>query len=98
MNKLGRVYIVGAGCGSYDLITLRGKKLIEQCSVIVYDSLIDTALLDYAPDNAEKICVGKRAGRHSEAQENINNRCQTQGRRPLCIRQRRRGNLRAAKK
>lgn len=73
MNKFGRVYIVGAGCGSYDLITLRGKKLIEQCSVIVYDSLIDTALLDYAPDNAERICVGKRAGRHSEAQENINN-------------------------
>ena len=73
MNKFGKVYIVGAGCGSYDLITLRGKELIEQCSVIVYDSLIDTALLDYAPDNAERICVGKRAGRHSEAQENINN-------------------------
>lgn len=73
MNTFGKVYIVGAGCGSYDLITLRGKNLIERCSVIVYDSLIDTSLLDFAPDSAERICVGKRAGRHSEAQENINN-------------------------
>lgn len=72
MNTLGKVYIVGAGCGDYDLITLRGKSLIEQCDVIVYDSLIDSRLLDFVPDNAEKLCVGKRAGQHSESQENIN--------------------------
>lgn len=73
MNKFGRVYLVGAGCGDYDLITLRGQSLLKQCDTVVYDSLIDSRLLDFVPDNSEKICVGKRAGRHSETQENINN-------------------------
>lgn len=73
MSNLGKVYLVGAGCGDYDLITLRGKSLLEKCDVVVYDSLIDSRLLDFAPDNAEKICAGKRAGHHSEKQENINN-------------------------
>lgn len=72
MNNLGKVYLVGAGCGDYDLITLRGKELLEGCDTVVYDSLIDIRLLDFLPDNAEKICVGKRAGQHSESQENIN--------------------------
>ena len=72
MNKNGRVYLVGAGCGDYDLITVRGKRLLEKCDVVVYDFLIDSRLLDYVPENAERICVGKRAGRHSETQENIN--------------------------
>lgn len=72
MSNLGKVYLVGAGCGDYDLITLRGKTLVEKCDVVVYDSLIDSRLLDFAPSNAEKICVGKRAGHHSEKQENIN--------------------------
>lgn len=68
----GKVYIVGAGCGSYDLITLRGMKILEKCSVVVYDSLIDKRLLSFAGVGAEKICVGKRAGIHSETQERIN--------------------------
>lgn len=73
MSNQGKVYLVGAGCGDYDLITLRGKSLLEKCDVVVYDSLIDSRLLDFVPNNAEKICVGKRAGHHSEKQENINN-------------------------
>lgn len=72
MNTSGKVYLVGAGCGDYDLITLRGKNLLEQSEVVVYDSLIDNRLLDFAPQNSEKICVGKRAGYHSESQETIN--------------------------
>lgn len=72
MYKKGRVYLIGAGCGKYDLITLRGKKLLSQCDTVVYDSLIDTRLLELAPEKAEKISVGKRAGRKSEKQENIN--------------------------
>jgi uroporphyrinogen III methyltransferase/synthase len=72
MSKSGKVYLVGAGCGDYDLITLRGKKLIELSEVVVYDSLIDSRLLELAPADAEKICVGKRAGRHSAAQDDIN--------------------------
>lgn len=72
MNSIGKVYIVGAGCGKYDLITLRGMRALRKCSVVVYDSLIDERLLDFAPERSEKICVGKRAGHHSETQERIN--------------------------
>lgn len=67
----GKVYLIGAGCGEYDLITLKGLELLKESEVIVYDSLIDEKLLEFAPE-AEKICVGKRAGRKSEKQENIN--------------------------
>ncbi|MCD8187651.1 MAG: uroporphyrinogen-III C-methyltransferase [Ruminococcus sp.] len=69
---IGRVYLVGAGCGDFDLITLRGMRILEECDTVVYDSLIDERLLDFAPAEAEKICVGKRSGHHSETQENIN--------------------------
>ena len=67
----GRVTLVGAGCGSFDLITLRGRNALAQCDTVIYDSLIDSRLLDFCP-GAEKICVGKRAGQHSAAQEKIN--------------------------
>lgn len=72
MSKLGKVYLVGAGCGDYDLITLRGMNLLKICDTVVYDNLIDSHLLDFTADTAEKICVGKRAGHHSEKQERIN--------------------------
>lgn len=68
----GFVYLIGAGCGKYDLITLRGLNALKKCDVIVYDALIDENLLEYAPENAELICVGKRAGKYSAAQEEIN--------------------------
>ncbi len=67
----GRVYLVGAGCGGADLITLRGLSLLQSCGAVVYDDLLDDALLDAAPAEAERICVGKRAGRPSAAQEEI---------------------------
>lgn len=66
------MYIVGAGCGDFDMITMRGAEYIRHCDVLVYDSLIDVSLLGFAPETAEKICVGKRSGRHSEKQGNIN--------------------------
>lgn len=68
----GKVYIIGAGCGAYDLITLRGMKFLQKADVIVYDALIDRQILFYAQKNAELICVGKRAGFHSFSQEEIN--------------------------
>lgn len=70
-QKLGRVYLVGAGCGSADLITLRGKRLLEQCDAVVYDDLIDLGLLDLAPLEAERRYLGKRCGRHSAPQGDI---------------------------
>ena len=70
-KKLGRVYLVGAGCGSADLITLRGKRLLEQCDAVVYDDLIDPSLLDLAPAEAERRYLGKRCGKHSAPQGDI---------------------------
>lgn len=67
---IGHVDLVGAGCGGFDLITLRGKSLLGQCDAVVYDALIDKRLLDFAPQ-AERFCVGKRAGQHSARQEEI---------------------------
>ena len=71
-NNTGCVCLVGAGCGQADLITLRGLRRIAQCQVLVYDDLIDETLLTFAPADAEKIYVGKRAGAHSASQEEIN--------------------------
>lgn len=68
----GRVTLAGAGCGNYDLITLRGIKVLSVCDTVVYDNLIDERLLEFCPPEAEKICVGKRAGKHSAIQEEIN--------------------------
>ncbi len=68
----GFVYIIGAGCGAVDLITLRGLNALKKCDTVVYDALIDTELLTYASDGAELISVGKRAAAHSAKQENIN--------------------------
>ena len=65
------VLLVGAGCGSFDLITVRGLRAIRQARVLVYDDLIDQRLLAYASERCERIYVGKRSGRHSMAQEQI---------------------------
>ena len=64
----GKVVLVGAGCLSYEYITLRGMQEIRKAQVLIYDALIDTRLLDFTIENCEKICVGKRSGRHSMKQ------------------------------
>ena len=69
---LGRVDLVGAGCGRADLITVRGLKLLQQCQAVVYDDLIDPALLHAAPETARRIYMGKRSGAHSAPQSEIN--------------------------
>ncbi len=70
--KKGRVVIAGAGCGAYDLITLRALNAIKAAGVLVYDDLIDERLLEYAAESCEKIYVGKRNERHSTPQQEIN--------------------------
>ena len=68
----GTVYLVGAGPGAADLITLRGLRVLRCASAVVYDALIDAALLDEVPAGAELIFAGKRAGQHSMSQDEIN--------------------------
>jgi uroporphyrin-III C-methyltransferase len=68
---MGKVYLIGAGPGAADLITVRGARLLETADVVLHDALVEPAMLDYAP-RARKIAVGKRCGQMSTAQQFIN--------------------------
>ncbi|MES2901653.1 MAG: uroporphyrinogen-III C-methyltransferase [Pseudomonadota bacterium] len=68
---LGKVYLVGAGPGAQDLITLRGARLLAQADVVLHDALVTSEMLELCPQ-AEKILVGKRCGQLSTAQAFIN--------------------------
>ena len=67
-----RLTLVGAGPGDPDLITVKGIKALADADVVLYDALVNEALLTYAPGRAKKIFVGKRAGMHSAQQQEIN--------------------------
>ncbi len=71
-NKIGIVYFVGAGPGDRGLITVKGKRVLSQAEVVLYDNLINLSLLDICSPAAEKISVGKRGGEPSLTQEEIN--------------------------
>ncbi|MCC6413308.1 MAG: uroporphyrinogen-III C-methyltransferase [Saprospiraceae bacterium] len=64
--------VVGAGPGDPELITLKGLKALQSADVVMYDALVDEALLDYAPPAAARIFVGKRKGKPSFKQQEIN--------------------------
>jgi uroporphyrin-III C-methyltransferase len=72
-NKLGKVYLVGAGPGAADLITVRGATLLEKADIVFHDALVDTAMLELCAQ-AIKVPVGKRCGKLSSAQHFINKR------------------------
>lgn len=72
MKKMGKVYLVGAGPGDPELITLKGLRCIQEADVILYDRLINNELLNYAKPNAELIYCGKLPGFHLLQQETIN--------------------------
>lgn len=67
----GKVWLVGAGPGDAGLLTLRGKEVLEQADVVVYDALVGDDVLAMIPESAELIYAGKRAGRHTFSQPEI---------------------------
>jgi uroporphyrin-III C-methyltransferase len=70
---MGKVYLVGAGPGAVDLLTLRATRLLASADIVFHDALVEQAVLDLAPA-AIRIAVGKRCGVHSTSQRFINKR------------------------
>ncbi|PPJ46667.1 uroporphyrinogen-III C-methyltransferase [Rhizobium sp. KAs_5_22] len=68
----GRIFLVGAGPGAEDLLTLRAHRLLMECDVIVHDALVPQAVIDMGRRDATRIPVGKRKGCHSKTQDEIN--------------------------
>lgn len=73
MSARGKIYLVGAGPGAPDLLTLRAADLLRRADIVFHDALVHPDTLALA-EKAEKIAVGKRCGRHSTAQRFINKR------------------------
>lgn len=69
---MGKVYLVGAGCGALELYTVKAMKCIEQADCVIYDQLVDKQILHYCPDHCETIYVGKIAHHHTLPQDKIN--------------------------
>ncbi len=68
----GEVALIGAGPGDPDLLTIRAYHLIQQADVAVYDRLINPLLLEFLPEQCERLYVGKQCGNHFLSQEKIN--------------------------
>src|SRR5262245_6321886 len=64
MSEERRVYLVGAGPGHPDLITLRAVECLGRADLVVYDKLVSPLMLDYAPASAQRICVSELAEHH----------------------------------
>lgn len=69
---MGKVYLVGAGPGNIEYLTIRAQQLLEQAEVLIYDALVDERLLTLVPPNCIQFDMGKRGGRPSPSQSEIN--------------------------
>lgn len=68
----GKVYLVGAGPGAIEHLTLRAKDCLTQADALIYDALVDERLLEWVPPHCQRIDVGKRGGKPSTPQAEIN--------------------------
>ena len=71
-HKKGVVYLVGAGSGDPELLTLKAWRVMQRAEVVLYDSLVSEDVLDMCAFTAEKIFVGKRRANHALSQQSIN--------------------------
>ncbi|GIU19011.1 uroporphyrin-III C-methyltransferase [Shewanella colwelliana] len=71
-QQQGKVWLVGAGPGDVELLTLKAYRILKKADVVLYDALVSDEIMALVPQDAEKIAVGKRAGKHSAAQDEIN--------------------------
>lgn len=71
-KQIGKVYLVGAGPGDPELLTIKAANALRGSQAVVYDYLVNEEILDYAPAEAALIYVGKRARHHSKSQTEIN--------------------------
>lgn len=69
---MGKVYLVGAGCGALELYTVKAMTCIQNADCLIYDQLVDKQILHYCPAHCETIYVGKIAHHHTLSQEKIN--------------------------
>ena len=70
LSSPGKVYLIGAGPGAQDLMTLRGAKILEKADIVFYDALVSSQMLELCP-SAKLVAVGKRCGKLSTAQKFI---------------------------
>ncbi len=81
---MGKVWLIGAGPGAADLLTVRAARLLAQADIVFHDALIGDDILALAP-RAERVAVGKRCGAHSTSQRFINKRLADAAHKHRCV-------------
>ena len=84
-STTGKVYLIGAGPGDPDLLTVKGREALERADVVVYDRLAHPSLLDYAPPSAERVFAGKARGQQELTQDGINALLVERAQAGLCV-------------
>jgi uroporphyrinogen III methyltransferase/synthase len=84
-HPCGKVYLVGAGPGDPGLLTLRGCEALKRCDVVIYDALVNPALLHHAPAGAERIFIGPSRDLRRMAQTDVNRLMIERARRGLIV-------------